>query len=515
MRLFYLILTCSFLFSCKQQKVETLEKELLKKPKGEVIINKHFLSFPDLNSFKECLKNNGRFQASTRSNEYYESSFYSIAKLRKEIKTRSENKETTSRLEYQLSKAEKLIVDPALEQIIDTTFTLKVENTLIKIDSLGTFSVDLLNTAEKLDIPIEGTEEEKTNKGFKEIETAIKNFDIESITVKGVPLKAGESITFTNGITFTNSFPKTNDNYCTEVYNETSSDNSHSFNLYTPYNVKKYKFKNNSIFQKILDFLRGKDVSKKNYFDSKHRVKLSVFDVNYGIYTATGIKVQMQKRHKIWFVKYWREMKTDSIILGFNELGYQIKFNSPIRYNKFTPANYSKWESFTANFNNTITKFVYGSDTYTKLKTIFDRTDIFAFLPQWNISGYSLESLKLSQKLFNTSSNLLFKFLHKQIGKHVYTPLKHTITPQDPKYICLLDLETPSAYKTQRIYTVGTEKSAHASRKQFIINRSFGLTFFNNSILPFTPSTAKFITVDVFGAAYYHGKWKGVRISDK
>ena len=177
-----------------------------------------------------------------------------------------------TREEYNLMRAENMLFDDALTHIVDTTLRICVEGRLYKITELGTFSVDV-NKSEFL-------------------EQAIKSINFE---IKRA-IKSGGSILLDNNVLFTNSFAGQNIHYSDLQIEETTnaigaaSGNSTINELHKDYNVLSYHWKSNSLFQKFLNSLRGKDVSRGNKFNKNRRVQVNVFDVNYAFYASAGIK---------------------------------------------------------------------------------------------------------------------------------------------------------------------------------------------------------------------------------
>lgn len=157
--------------------------------------------------------------------------------------------------EFNLMKAENLLFDDVLTHMVDTTLRVCVEGRLYKITEKGTFSVDTTKS-EKLELTI------------KDFNPNVSN-----------SIKTGQSIKLNNDVTFTKSFSDNNisdsdfqfiedSNLTTRATSDVYTENA----FHTPYNVDSYRWKNHSVAQKFLDWLRGKDVSRE-----KNSIKINVF----------------------------------------------------------------------------------------------------------------------------------------------------------------------------------------------------------------------------------------------
>lgn len=180
--------------------------------------------------------------------------------------------------EFNLMKAENLLFDDVMTHMVDTTLRVCVEGRLYKITEKGTFSVD----ANKSNL----------------LKPAIKNLNPELAKT----ISTGQSLKLNDDVVFTKSFSNNNisdsdfllikentsDNLKTRASTGTYTDNA----FHLQYNVDSYLWKNHSVAQKFLDWLRGKDVSREKKFNKNRRVQVCVFDVNYAFYASAGIKVK-------------------------------------------------------------------------------------------------------------------------------------------------------------------------------------------------------------------------------
>lgn len=290
--------------------------------------------------------------------------FKPLARLKSEISSTtrsmgsadgSDQDEEMNQDEFNIMTAENLLLDPILTEVMDTTLRIGIADRIYKITQYGTFSAP-------------------TDKSSY-IAEAIKNFDTNILNRSDL----GDYISLGNDVTFTNSFGNekvgnelvNNMDEVETIENEFDDEDAgtvrtralavstYENNLHNGYNVSTFNWKNNSVWQKFWDWIRGKDVSKEVNFDSKHRVQVNVYNVNYGFYASSGIKVKMQKRKKFVFVKYWVGTSADKMAVGFNKLYGDMTYTNPRSFSSITPTAGTSWNQFTGSLNKLTSKFVY------------------------------------------------------------------------------------------------------------------------------------------------------------
>lgn len=85
--------------------------------------------------------------------------------------------------------------------------------------------------------------------------------------------------------------------------------------------------------QKGISGLLGTNVVVVNKFDSRHRMKVRMFDVDYRIYKSCGMTVRMQKRT---FGIWWRK-KAQRLYFGWTPLEIEYEFPFKIFFDQGTP----------------------------------------------------------------------------------------------------------------------------------------------------------------------------------
>lgn len=474
----------------------------------EIELKNGYLCFSSDSIFKQYLLNVENGQNSTRvfdgASVAKVGNFKSISQLQKELSSvisRSseldDDVEEMTQDEYNLMKAENLLLDPVLEEVMDTTLRIQVDDRLYKVTEYGTFSV-LADSAEYL-TPI------------------VENFDTTLVK----KCQNGELLELGHSVVFANSFGKGSleDHEMDSVETcTTRAGFDTGANLQSGYNTVDYAWKNHSVWQKFWDKIRGKDVSRENNFDKTHRVQMEVFNVNYLFYASAGVKVKMQKRKKFLFVKYWVGERADKIAVGFNCLTGKLKFKNPTSYSAIAPSNSVYWGKFQGALNGVITDFIISNTVglpviknwvqNNQALLVLPRLEILngvRVLPKTSVLKATYDaSLKEVEKLLSSANNMYFSQIHKKIY------------PKDPRVAYMVWGESEYTFDQSKPYIMGVQEYSSVKDKTVRFDQSFGFRFGNGSgIQPFLPSEFKISEIDAFGAAYYNGQWKGVRFVGK
>lgn len=498
---FIALLFSVFLISCSNE-----EEFLTNEPQNgneqtnqnSITVKDGYLNFDSDATLKDYLASLQTNQITTRSSKLKIEGFTSIADLKNSlVSTRStgndEDEEEMSTDEFNIMRAEELVVDPILREVMDTTLRIGVADRVYKITDYGTFSAP-------------------TEKASS-IDKAIAEFDKTLIDRN----ETGAYVTLKNDVVFTNSFGKPNTEAeleeITEPAEETPSLRSTAAfvgTLQDGYNTNTYKWANNSVWQKFWDMIRGKDVTKENNFSKDRRVQVNVFNVNYAFYASSGIKVKMQKRRKFLFVTYWSEIDADKMAIGFNKVYGEMKYTNPRSYSTLTPTNANYWGAFTGTLNGQASKFLYGQ--YKQFDLIKDWGDeIFMFVPEIEIKNNIFPNQSMINKVYMAPADEVFSFLKGQANKWVYEPIRKQIQPKDPRMSYLVWGSTTTTFNEDKSYVYGVQEYGRRSSKTVRFDQSFGFNLNNKSISGFVPTEFKINDIDAFGAAYYNNQWRGVR----
>lgn len=480
----------------------------------EVTVSKEgYLNFPSVKSFELFFDQiqNGEIPEnlkSSRGGDKFESIYMLDKRIAESHQSRAifsshvsedgmEDLEEMTQEEYNLMKAEELLFDNLLAHAMDTTLRICVEGVLYKITENGTFSVKL----EKVD----------------KLEVAIEEFNLDLIE----KVDAGETIELSSDVYFTNSFK----NIRIEETDLLEADTSDGITLsraaaeksqnefHKNYNVDNYRWKNTNLFKSFLDLIRGKDVSKSKNFSKKQRVQVNIFDVNYRFYKSAGIKVRMQQLKKFCLVPYWVEIQADKLVLGFNEMEGVLTYSAPNHLSIITPSPSAKWSSFKGTLNGISSNFIYGA--FKNLKFLRDWTDVvFGWMPEIRIGDKNYTD-KILNKLYDAPAEGAYQFSKSLINKTVYDPLEKRIKPTDPMVGYLYWGCSTIEFDKERPFITGIKEYSNEKSKSVIFDRSFGVSFIGVIPVGYTPSDFNINSIDAFGAAYYDGRWLGIRFYGK
>lgn len=239
-------------FACQQ---DMLKDEVFAESYGQGIslTKDNFLRFESRQSLESFMKSKDDDSKKTRGAELDEKQeeyddeifcvpedFETISKLKRKISCDVDDDDSEMSFdEVNVVKAENLLIDPMLTEVMDTTLRVQIADTIYKVCEYGTFAATSL----------------------EKIENAIANFDSSFITEE-TPLM----VELGNGVKFINTFGGKEEDL-SSVYVDSiaddgmkcsitrSGDNSETLQLHTSYNVTTYKWKNNSFFEQILDIL--------------------------------------------------------------------------------------------------------------------------------------------------------------------------------------------------------------------------------------------------------------------
>lgn len=497
------------------------EVEEAKKSTEEITVSDGHLSFSSYQALESYFSNitQGNVQTITKSTRSASiPGFVSIAERKASIaSTKSGDSDEMTQEEYDLMMAENLLEDPDMCYILGTDLEIEVEDKLFKITDLGTFCID--------------------TKDAGQLQGIIDNFDRNLCET----LSKGESINIGGSAFFTNTFGKgsvTTDSLSPidEIdesydyqsdYNYSDSpstkaptidDGTFKNDFHVGYGTESYVWKNSSIVQKIADFIRGKDVKKEVNFDSSHRVKVSVVDVNYAFYATTAIKCEMQKQKKLLGIKYWVDDTADNIAIGFNKLYGELKMNNPISYSTIAPSTSKYWGKFSGYIDNITSNFIFGITGLDILKEWSN--SLTTFLPEFNLLGKSYSNVDIGNKLYDASKDKVYKWLKSQAGKYsldLVSGVKKKIEPKDPRVAYFVWGNTTLTYNKEKPFIIGVKEYGKSDKKVVRFDQSFGISFnlFNSSasVKGFLPTVFNIKDIDAFGAAKYNGVWKGVRFT--
>lgn len=533
--------------------------------------DENYLVFPDQKSFEDAIKyieeNEGSALRTASGISFTQpGNFKSVSSLKRELindinnlnrplrgdatSLRSTDSSSLADLEemtkeeFDIFKAEELLLEPAFYELMDTTMRVQISDTLYVVTEVGTFAShkndkhmlyqtisDVRDMAADLPnirsiIPIQRCEMHEQSESYELRAYSERECrGLESHRMALSSLDRGDEYNFGNNVRYVNSFGGVDNPYNDDwtpvqipTYPSSSYDNIIYPEFHKPYNVTTEKWKNKTWAGKIWSGIVGKDIQRTNYFDRKHRVALQVYDVNYGFWTNAGIKVKFQERKKFLGIPYWKNKEAQKIALGFNYLHgvYHQKNPNTIDANA-RPLIGTDWKEFSGNIEKINAKFVH---------RIFSGVNIFkdwsnkicVIVPKIDLFGFNIVNPKDVEKmLYELPEKELVAFLNSNAKKYVLDPYKKTnfSTPPDPRIAYITYGNSIHDFSTKS-YIMGVEEFSNMATKKLTLNFAIGLSFKMNggafSLTPFLPTTFDLKSFDLFGAVYYNGEWRGVRM---
>ncbi len=514
--------------SCHKTELTDLNSNQTRPETASVQVIDGHLYFSDIQDLSTYLESKRTDETGTKSSNGNLSipGFESLADIIQKNDTKTKDAGDTEEMtleEFKIYEAEKLVVDPILNYVLDTTLTIEVEDKLYKITKAGTFAM-------------------KRGEDLEKLYDCIASFDTTYIC----SLNNGEYLEIDDEITFINTFGNNHlsneyfeisesideddeviaelnpfiDIAEAEVTTKTITNDALSNNLHNGYNTTMYKWKNNSLWQKLLDALRGKTVDREVKFDDKHRVQVTVFDVNYAFYASSGIKVEMQQRKKFLGIKYWTSDKAQKFAVGFNYLYGKFTLKNPTSYSSIWPSNLKNFKSFTEWIDNKVysepKNFIYGM--YQNVPYVKDWSDkVVGFIPEISFFGIKILNRESLNGLYELPAKTAFNFLKGQ-SKKVYDPwerIEKNLTNKDPRLLYLVWGKTDTHFTKDKSYMSGVKEYGPGKHKTVRFDTSYGFYLNSNgTILPMLISSFNIEQLDVFAAAYYKNTWKGIRFVD-
>lgn len=390
-----------------------------------------------------------------------------------------------------VQKAEALLTEPTLRQVLDTALVIEVGDRIYKITENGTFSFPL------------GT-------GAAKISQVTDSFDASLIRT----VEKGSSVDLAGGVYWINTYgPENEDETYPELVElqdepETRAVTTNlSNNLHSGYNVKTYTWKGNALTQKFLELILIKDYTERIDLDSTHRLCVQLYNNNWGFVEVAGIKTYLQKKVKILFVNTWWETDDAScrIAMGINYMYSEHKnYMTPTKYMAFTPTSFTNFSRYTASVtgygNGT---FLYGTvsdvpyfSNWTTSKTLI--------MPYLNMNGDTIteDTKKFLDALYDEQPSKLMSTLNATASK--------LGQPKRPAVFFIPESGT-NTFRNDLTLAAGLAEYPKTSTQRLKFLSKGGFSWSGGIPAPIQFSKYDITAIDCFGAIYYNGKWKGVR----
>jgi hypothetical protein len=416
----------------------------------------------------------------------------------------SETEESTLE-EFNVAMAKSLLKDPVLWNVFDTTLRIGVENMLYKITEHGTFFAEYGKESELYDIVA----------NFERIKNEMNISDDDSTVIAVSP-----NVKYFNS--FRNSPVKsiivTNEDANPDDGDVERMSTKAVVNSTSEYGLVSCRWSVRGWLPGLWAKMFGTCVTRENRYPSNARVTVELFDVNYIVYASSGVKVKVEKLKKFLFWKYWADQYADKFAIGFNKFQGTLTHNHPPR--SLNPLPGDKYNMFFGYFNNAYKEFIYRG--YYGIDFVRDWTSrAISFVPKISFNIPFGQKISLDQYLKNQVKDIVeypaervYNWFNTQVNKNIYDPVKASlqgqISPKSPMALYLLWGTSNIAH-----YIQGVEEYGRGKIKTIRFDQSFGISVKiaggSTAVTPFLPSSYTINDIDMFGAAYFEGTWRGVR----
>ena len=276
------------------------------------------------------------------------------------------------------------------------------------------------------------------------------------------------------------------------------------------YGLSTYKWKTNSWGMLTTLFgIFGTDCSKTNEFDSKHRVKCNLYKVNYGFFKSCGFKVEMQRRKKFLFVKYWVSCQPENLVVGIEE--FHSRTSLKVNFNN-SPLYIEDRGHYVDRFNHCINNMIYTgycsypiltdwAESLLNIETVYAGIRNFDYLNLFEKDPWTYTKKLQKDAVYSGLKSLEKKLYSNKIKNEVKIDAKMALV-----FNGVGELDN---------YVRGIN-AYNGNHKTITFASSGGITFSfgggKTKISPFNPQDFDLKGIKIFGAAKYGGQWKGIRI---
>lgn len=441
--------------------------------------------------------------------------------------------------EFEIFKAEELLISPNLMAVIGDNMQVQIGSDLYTVTEVGTFmcapedTTELYRTIDALKIL--DAQSLKVTKSYVTEEGEVTPLVVSNsrITDKEVDpslgrvlkpvfdLAVGEEIKLGNGIDYVNSFGRIEENY--NPYPPASRNLGPVLPQYLnerPHYEKKYnvneakEWKEHTFVGKGLGKLFGHNINHTHYVDGNRRVQLYVYDINYIFGDLVGIKVRLQKKRRFLGIPYWApSYRADRAVIGINHLEATVKENPFLAASMIFPRGVPATSAFTDKVYQLSGELI--GQAYTQVDFLKDWSKtISVIMPVIKVPvfGQVYSPDEFARDIHKAPREALTSFLHQTALKWVFDPLTRKRSNTAPRMGYF-----PSSGSSSRILLMGL-KEVEGSDYKVSMESSFGISVSTNSrfskwnVSSWNPRDIKLISFDIFGALYLDGKWYGVQM---
>lgn len=421
--------------------------------------------------------------------------FTSLAQRRFELVTKGGESEEMSEYEYRIHCAEELLIDPILAHVVDTSMVIGVGDKIYKVTEKGTFEMDAENSLSHLSGIIDGFE-----------------------PVYSDWVDVGEPIVISDGVRFIDTFSSQSHDCFVRSYEDDVDTKAIApgVNFHGRYDVETYKWANDNGFERFFDRIKGKEVARFAELDSKHRVKVSLFNVNYQFYKSSGLTVKFQQKKKFLGVSVWTSCKPHDVIVGFNYMGGEYTLLTAQSFSMFSGTGFGSFRNFNMAVDDTVNPMIAG--VISDIPFISNFTEKMAFcIPQVVRDITRMSQVDMVNALYSASSAGISAGLKAglRLAYDVDEDKSIPITETDPKMALTVWGKSISKFTREKPIISGVETYNANPTKTVRFDLSYGISLSFGTggfgMKPMAVSQFKIDEVDAFGAVKYNGKYKGVR----
>jgi hypothetical protein len=528
--------------SCKDDSIiqetgETIKRDK-KETEKEVTVENGYLVFSSqtvleeyMNKVQKALEeSNDKEILKNRAIMPHISGFVSLAdKLGRlknsQLKSGTNNYNVQKDFEYELTS--QIIPDEVIHYVVDTANQVKIAGRIYQISPFGTFIYN----------------EEDSVEYIKLCESFIDIFNNYT--------EQKDSITYIYGnITFIDSFGRmiNSDNTPIEEQilsefdgnTETTENNINNLKStstriipeYTKtYNLSTYKAGAKTIAGKAIQHIFGKNSWRKKRLDSKHRIKVKLYSVNYGFFRNQGFRVEYNTKKDrtitVFYFKHWRLRKKKIKLWSYWSSSKSIKemvvgIDFFKGYTEYT--TYGIGEAFQKNmqkqFSKNIGKYTINMCYNGLLKTPTQKvrgwaTNLYIFSGSVGIWNHGFTDNELLEKGFDAGIDALRGMLKRKTSGLIYDIIGNTTN----KPVAILTPNYKNGGNKEYLLLSGIYKYYNRSKTHVKLGHSSGgINLCLNpdgkirSFSGFTPNKFRIDEAYIFGAVKYNNKWSGIRM---
>ena len=255
--------------------------------------------------------------------------------------------------------------------------------------------------------------------------------------------------------------------------------------------------------------LFGVNSSRENNFDSDHRIKVKLYSFDYIVYSSIGLKAKFQEKG---FLDIWGKQDCSKIVLGWDA----VVFEDQLRYSAAAPVTPSYNSAGVQSY------FVKANEKY-QFVNFGVPAEMISELSSVLVGRYGLTASDIENKMYNASATKLAD-LTTNLWNYVnttYAPGQVNLSAQITKGFRIIfpGKETIALSRFKQAYenTGEVDMVFNWNTCQLTYNGYIdgSFSFGSNVLAPTYANKALKYDVkkaSVYGAALYHGAWKGVRI---